>query len=64
MCLEYDLKGRDMTTDQILKHIVSNLSDNKSRKGLNAVFDSIKDKKTGEITCREQQNYLKKLKNL
>jgi Ca2+-binding EF-hand superfamily protein len=53
MCLEYDLKGRDMTTDQILKYIVSNLSDNKSRKGLNVVFDSIKDKKTGEITSRE-----------
>ena len=53
MCLEYDLKGRDMTTDQILKYIVSNLSDNKTRKGLNAVFDSIKDRRTGEITPKE-----------
>ena len=53
MCLEYDLKGRDMTTDQILKYIISTMSDNKSRKGLNAVFDSIKDRKTGEITPKE-----------
>ena len=53
MCLEYDLKGRDMTTDQILKYIVSSLSDNKTRKGLNAVFDSIKDPKNGEITPKE-----------
>jgi Ca2+-binding EF-hand superfamily protein len=53
MCLEYDLKGRDMTTEQILKYIVSTMSDNKTRKGLNAVFDSIKDRKTGEITPRE-----------
>ncbi len=53
MCLEYDLKGRDMTTDQILNYIVRTLSDNKSRKGLNVVFDSIKDRKTGEITPRE-----------
>ena len=49
MCLEYDLKGRDMTTDQILKYIVSNLSDNKSRKGLNAVFDSLKIKKLEKL---------------
>ena len=53
MCLEYDLKGRDMTTEQILHYIVKNLSDNKSRKGLNVVFDSIKDRKSGEITPRE-----------
>ena len=53
MCLEYDIKGRDMTTDQILNYIISNLADNKTRKGLNAVFDSIKDKKTGEITPKE-----------
>ena len=29
------------------------MSDNKTRKGLNVVFDSIKDRKTGEITPRE-----------
>ena len=53
MCLEYDLKGRDMNSDQILNYITSNLADNKTRKGLNAVFDSIKDRKTGEITPKE-----------
>ena len=53
MCLEYDLKGKDMNTDQILKYITTNLADNKTRKGLNAVFDSIKDKRTGEITPKE-----------
>ncbi len=53
MCLEYDLKGRDMNTDQILRYITTNMSDNQTRKGLNAVFDSIKDRKTGEITPKE-----------
>ena len=53
MCLEYDLKGRDMTTEQILKYIITTLSDNKTRKGLIAIFDSIKDRKTWEITPRE-----------
>ena len=53
MCLEYDLKGKDMNTDQILKYITTNLADNKTRKGLNAVFDSIKDRRTGEITPKE-----------
>ena len=43
MCLEYDLKGKDMNTDQILRYITSNMADNQSRKGLNAVFDSIKE---------------------
>ena len=53
MCLEYDLKGKDMNTDQILRYITTNLADNKTRKGLNALFDSIKDRKTGEITPKE-----------
>ena len=53
MCLEYDLKGRDMNTEQIFKYIISTMSDNKTRKGLIAIFDSIKDRKTWEITPRE-----------
>ena len=42
-----------MNTDQILRYITTNLADNKTRKGLNALFDSIKDRKTGEITPKE-----------
>ena len=53
MCLEYDLKGKNMNTDQILNYVLQNMADNKSRKGLNALFDTIKDRKTGEITARE-----------
>ena len=61
MCLEYDLKGRDMNSDQILNYITSNMSDNQSRKGLNAVFDSIKDRKTGEITPRVLEDISKEI---
>ena len=53
MCLDYDLKGKEMNTSQILNYIVDTLSDNKTRKGLNALFEEIKDKKTGEITSKE-----------
>ena len=53
MCLEYDLKGKEMNTNQILNYVINYLSDNKTRKGLNAVFDSIKDRRTGEITPKE-----------
>lgn len=53
MCLEYDLKGRDMSTKQILDYITFNLADNKTRKGLNNIFDSLKDQRTGEITPKE-----------
>ena len=53
MCLEYDLKGKEMNTNQILNYVINYLSDNKTRKGLNALFDEIKDKKTGEITPKE-----------
>ena len=53
MCLEYDLKSKEMTSEQILKYIVDNLSDNKTRKGLNKVFDEIKDTKKNEITSKE-----------
>ena len=50
LCLEYDLKGKEMTSEQILNFITEKLGDNKSRKGLNNIFDSLKDQKLGEIT--------------
>ena len=50
MCLEYDLQGKEMTSEQILNFITDKLGDNKTRKGLNNIFDSLKDQKTGEIT--------------
>ena len=53
MCLDYDLKGKEMNTSQILNYIVDTLSDNKTRKGLNSLFDEIKDKRIGEITPKE-----------
>ena len=53
MCLEYDLKGKEMNTMEILNYIINSLSDIKTRKGLNSLFDEIKDKRTGEITPKE-----------
>ena len=53
MCLEYDLKGKDMNTMEILNYIINSLSDVKTRKGLNSLFDEIKNKRTGEITPKE-----------
>ena len=53
MCLEYDLKGKEMNTMKILNYIINSLSDIKTRKGLNSLFDEIKDKRTGEITPKE-----------
>ena len=53
MCLEYDLQGRDMTSEDILNYITEHLGDNKTRKGLNNIFDSLKDKQLGEITPKE-----------
>ena len=53
MCLEYDLKGKEMNTKEILNYVINSLSDIKTRKGLNSLFDEIKDKKTGEITPKE-----------
>ena len=50
MCLEYDLQGKEMTSEQILNYITEKLGDNRSRKGLNNIFDSLKDQKVGEIT--------------
>ena len=53
MCLEYDLQGKDMTSEEILNYITENLGDNKTRKGLNSIFESLIDKKSGEITPKE-----------
>ena len=59
MCLEYDLKGKDMNTKQILNYIINYLSDNKTRKGLNALFDEIKNRRIGEITPKELEKIAK-----
>ena len=53
MCLEYDLQGKDMTSEEILNYITEKLGDNKTRKGLNSIFESLIDKKSGEITPKE-----------
>ena len=53
MCLDYDLKGKEMNTMEILNYVINSLSDIKTRKGLNSLFDEIKDKRTGEITPKE-----------
>ena len=53
ICLEYDLKGKEMNATQILNYIINYLSDNKTRKGLNSLFDEIKDKRIWEITPKE-----------
>ena len=50
LCLEYDLQGKEMTSEQILTYITEKMGDNKTRKGLNNIFDSLKDQKAGEIT--------------
>ena len=50
MCLEYALQDKEMTSEQLLNFITEKLGDNKSRKGLNNIFDSLKDQKLGEIT--------------
>ena len=42
-----------MTSEQILNYITDNLGDNKTRKGLNNIFESLKDKKLWEITPKE-----------
>ena len=59
MCLEYDFKGKEMNTNQILNYVINYLSDNKTRKGLNALFDEIKNRRTGEITPKELEKIAK-----
>ena len=58
MCLEYDLQGKEMTSDEILSYITEKLSDNRTRKGLNNIFDSLKDQKVGEITEDDMKKIL------
>ena len=59
MCLEYDLKGKEITTQKILDYVINNLADNKSRNGLNLLFNEIKNKRVGEITPKELENISK-----
>ena len=53
LCLDYDINKKDMSTDDLMSYIVSNLADNQTRKGLNLIFESYKNPKKGEITSKE-----------
>ena len=50
LCLNYDITEKEMTSDEIITYINEHLGDNKSRKGINVIFDNLKDEKIGEIT--------------
>lgn len=50
LCLECDLKDRKINTDDFMDYINDHMADNNTKKGLNRIFESIADKKVGEIT--------------
>ena len=50
LCLNYDISEKEMTSDEIILYINEHLGDNKSRKGINVIFDNLKDEKINEIT--------------
>ena len=50
LCLDYDIKGNDLSTDDIISYINSHLGENKTRNGTNVIFENLKDEKIGKIS--------------
>ena len=42
LCLDYDIKGNDLSTDDIISYINSHLGENKTRNGTNVIFENLK----------------------
>lgn len=53
LCLEYDISGREISSEQFVKFINDHLGDNASRQGLTLLFNAIANQKEGVITPNE-----------
>ena len=61
LCLDYDIKGNDLSTDDIISYINSHLGDNKTRNGTNIIFENLKDEKIGKISPESLQQIIEEI---
>ena len=50
LCLDYDIKGKELSVDEILEFINEHLGDNETRTGINILHSNMKDKEVNAIT--------------
>ena len=61
LCLDYDIKGNDLSTDDIISYINSHLGDNKTRNGTNIIFENLKDEKIEKISPESLQQAIEEI---
>jgi hypothetical protein len=61
LCLDYDIKGNELSTDDIILYINIHLGDNKTRNGTNIIFENLKDEKVNKITPESLQNIIEEI---
>ena len=57
LCLDYDIKGNELSTDEIILYI----GDNKTRNGTNIIFENLKDEKVNKITPESLQKIIEEI---
>jgi Ca2+-binding EF-hand superfamily protein len=50
LCLDFDINGKELTSEEIVNYISKKLGENKTRTGINSIFESICEPKENEIT--------------
>ena len=61
LCLEFDINGKELSSDEIVDYIAKNLGDNKTRAGVNAVFESMKDEDENAVTPEKLHEVIQKI---
>ena len=61
LCLDYDIKENDLSTDDIISYINSHLGDNKTRNGTNIIFENLKDEKVEKISPESLQQVIEEI---
>lgn len=61
MCLESDISGKLYSTDEFIEYLNTTLGDNSSRAGVAKIFESMINKKAGEITPETLHNVIESI---
>ena len=61
LCLDYDINGKELTSEEIINYITKKLGDNKSRTGINSIFENMSDPKENAVTPQNLHEVVQKV---
>jgi Ca2+-binding EF-hand superfamily protein len=61
LCLEYDINGKELSSDEIVDYIAKHLGDNKTRAGVNRIFEAMSDPDEKAVTPEKLHEIIEKI---